>query len=238
MFSPQVTDKLIENEICPKKKPQLFDYEDFAGFTHADEAIVKHENKQSAFANFANITCTDEVDSYISNKSTTLGNIYDTHNFQGVGLYKPFGIVSDNPLNKSVYNYSMATAGVVRGIAFSSYNSGYVNNPLSESCHIVDNSYEFNKNPIKNNDFNDIISATFSFNNVSNTRGYEVPKVDYNTYRICDIIKEADMSQILDLGKYKKSTALVKTSWLRSFIGSQIELFNNIKRIFSKEKIR
>lgn len=235
MFSPQGNDNLISNNASVVTNSALYSFDDSKNMSN--KVSEKHENKKGAFANFARISSFDDEIGWSSNKSeSTFNNYYDNPNFTGAGLYKPFGVNDDNPLGKNVYNYSMSSASVVRGIAFANGGREFVENPLAKPYNIVDNTYELGR-AIKNNDFNDVINITRT-KNIEVISKIEITPIAYNTYQMSDILKETRTSQVIDFRPIPKELALTKPSKLRNFWGNQIGFIKNLKNMFIKSKVK
>lgn len=216
MFSPQGNDNLISNNASAATNSALYSFNDSRNL--ADKYSGKHENKKGAFANFARISNFDDEIGWSSN------------------MYNSFGTSKENPLEKNVYNYSMSSAGIIRGMAFANGGRGFVENPLAKPYKIVDNTYEFSR-AIKNNDFNDVINVT-KVKKAEYSNKVEIAPVAYNTYRMSDILKETDASQIIDFSPIPKELALVKTSKWRSFWGNQVEFIKHVKNMFMRSKVK
>ena len=239
MFSPYSNENLIEENTLQIAEKVLYSFGDAENKSVINP--IKHENKKSAFANFASISISDEVP-ILSTPSvdTVMNNYYKSPNFQGVSLYKPLGIVADNPLERSAYNYSMSSVSAVKGMAFSNSGGGIVKNPLVTPCNIVDNSYEFNRT-IKNDDVYDILNAKKNVDkvatNIDLTR-VEITPVAHNTFEMADILVETQASQIIDFVPQNKTMALTKTTKMSAFWAKQRAMMNNFKNMFSIKKER
>lgn len=236
MFSPYSNDNLIEENTLQIAEKVLYSFGDAENKSVINP--IKHENKKSAFANFASISAVDEMPIWGNNSlDLAINNYYKSPDFQGVSLYKPLSVISDNPLEKSVYNYSMSSATAVKGIAFANPSGGNVKNPLVVPCNIVDNSYEFNRT-MKNDDMYDVINATKVENEVEANR-VEIAPIAHNTFKMADILVETQMSQVIEFMPHK-TTALVKTTKMSSFWAKQRAMIDNLKNMFSikKEKVK
>ena len=234
MFSPYSNDNLIEENTLQIAEKVLYSFGDAENKSVMNP--IKHENKKSAFANFASISITEETPTFGAvSFDGAMNNYYKSPNFQRVNLYKPLGIVSDNPLEKGVYNYSMTSASVVKGMAFSNSGGGIVKNPLATPCNIVDNSYEFNRT-IKNDDVYDILNMKKSADKVSaniDLSRVEINQVAHNTFEMADILVETQASQIIDFAPRNKTMALVKTTKMGAFWAKQRAAISNLKSMFS-----
>ena len=152
-------------------------------------------------------------------------------------MYKPLGGVNDNPLGKTVYNYSLSSVSAVKGMAFAGSSGGNLNNPLAKPCNIVDNSYEFNR-PIMNSDFTDVINATKIEKAIEATR-VEIAPVARNTFKMADILVETEASQIISF-KPRQEVALTKVTKMSAFWAKQRNMIENFKNMFivKKEKVK
>lgn len=239
MFSPYSNENLIEENTLQIAEKVLYSFGDAENKSVVKP--IKHENKKSAFANFASISISDETPIFGGAPvDTVINNYYKSPNFQGVSLYKPLGVIADNPLEKGIYNYSMSSATAIKGMAFANKSGGIVKNPLAEPCNIVDNTYEFNRT-IKNNDVYDIMNATKvekAVPNVDATR-VEIAPIAHNTFQMADILIETQTSQIIDFMPHK-TMALTKTTKMSSFWAKQRAMIDNLKNMFSikKEKVK
>lgn len=194
-------------------------------------------DKKSAFANFASISGTDEVPVWGRNTmDNVMNNYYKSPEFKGVSLYKPLGVVNDNPLGKNVYNYSMSSATAVKGMAFA--GSGNLNNPLAKPYNIVDNSYEFNRN-MTNSDFTDVINETKIEEAIEATR-IEIMPVARNTFKMSDILVESEATQVINFTPRQTTVALTKVTKMSAFLAKQRSMIENLKNMFivKKEKLK
>lgn len=237
MFSPYSNDNLIEENTLQIAEKVLYSFGDAENKSVVNP--IKHENKKSAFANFASISAFDEMPNWgASSVDNVMNNYYKSPTFQGVSLYKPMGVIADNPLDKGIYSYSMSSANVVKGMAFAN-SGGIVKNPLAVPCNVVDNSYEFNR-AMKNNDMYDILNSAKNERNeeVVDASRVEITPIAHNTFQMADILVETQTAQIIDFMPYK-TMALVKTTKMSSFWAKQRAMIDNLKNMFSKkEKIK
>ena len=238
MFSPYSNDNLIEENTLQIAEKVLYSFGDAENKSVMNP--IKHENKKSAFANFASISALDEMPNFgVGSVDNVMNNYYKSPTFQGVSLYKPMGVIADNPLEKGIYSYSMSSAGVVKGMAFAN-SGGIVKNPLAAPCSVVDNSYEFNRT-MKNNDMYDILNSAKKENaeKVVDTNRVEIAPIAHNTFQMADILVETQMSQVIEFVPHK-TMALVKTTKMSSFWAKQRAMIDNLKNMFSikKEKVK
>ena len=234
MFSPYSNDNLIEENTLQIAERVLYSFGDAENKSVINP--IKHENKKSAFANFASISALDEMPNWgAGSVDNVMNNYYKSPTFQGVSLYKPLGVVADNPLEKGIYNYSMASTSMVKGMAFAN-SGGIVKNPLSTPCNIVDNSYEFNRT-IKNNDMYDVLNSVKAekTTEIVDLGRVEIAPVAHNTFQMADILVETQMSQVIDFMPHK-TMALVKTTKMSAFWAKQRAMIDNFKNIFSKKE--
>lgn len=234
MFSPYSNDNLIEENTLQIAEKVLYSFGDAENKSVINP--IKHENKKSAFANFASISALDEMPNWgAGSVDNVMNNYYKSPAFQGVSLYKPLGVVADNPLEKGIYNYSMASTSMVKGMAFAN-SGGIVKNPLSTPCNIVDNSYEFNRT-IKNNDMYDVLNSVKveKTTEIVDLGRVEIAPVAHNTFQMADILVETQMSQVIDFMPHK-TMALVKTTKMSAFWAKQRAMIDNFKNIFSKKE--
>ena len=239
MFSPYSNENLIEENTLQIAEKVLYSFGDAENKSVIKP--IKHENKKSAFANFAKISAIDEMPIWGNNTAdSVMNNYYKSPNFQGVSLYKPLGVIADNPLERGIYSYSMSSATAVKGMAFANKSGGIVKNPLATQCNIVDNSYEFNRT-IKNNDVYDIINAAKTEKNmpIIDATRVEIAPIAHNTFQMADILIETQTSQIIEFMP-QKTMALTKTTKMSSFWAKQRAMIDNLKNMFSikKEKVK
>ena len=234
MFSPYSNDNLIEENTLQIAEKVLYSFGDAENKSVINP--IKHEKKKSAFANFASISALDEMPNWgAGSVDNVMNNYYKSPTFQGVSLYKPLGVAADNPLEKGIYNYSMASTSMVKGMAFAN-SGGIVKNPLSTPCNIVDNSYEFNRT-IKNNDMYDVLNSVKAekTTEIVDLGRVEIAPVAHNTFQMADILVETQMSQVIDFMPHK-TMALVKTTKMSAFWAKQRAMIDNFKNIFSKKE--
>lgn len=236
MFSPLSNENLIKENTAGIADNVLYSFCDAENKSIYNS--LKPENKKSAFANFANIAGNDEIPTFGANTvDTVINSYYKSPEFKGVSLYKPLGVVNDNPLGKNVYSYSLSSATAVKGMAFAGSSGGILNNPLAKPYNIVDNSYEFNR-PIMNSDFTDVINATKIEKAIEATR-VEIAPVARNTFKMTDILVETEATQIISF-KPRQTVALTKVTKMSAFWAKQRNMIENLKSMFivKKEKVK